>query len=237
MGKRRDITNTVFGRLTAKERLGVNKHKQSVWRCDCSCGNSVSVVIGGLVTGNTKSCGCYAEEVLLTSSKTHGLCYSPEYSNWCDMRKRCSPNSSDNQDYAARGINVHEDFNNSFVMWLDEIGRKPTDGQRWSVGRKDNNLGYTYGNLQWEVDTQQARNHSKQKNNTSGVTGVGFNKKSNSWSARWRELSGKTKSKDFSIIKYGEQEAKILAVEYRKLMIAELNKLGAGYAESHGADK
>lgn len=134
-------------------------------------------------------------------------------------------------------LGVHADFEESFEHWFNEIGPKPVDGQRWSVGRIDNDVGYTYGNLRWEIDAQQARNHSKQRNNTSGITGVQFSKKDNSWVAQWRPLIGNNKQKYFSVNKFGYEEAKTLAIAHRNKMIKELNEQGAGYAESHGSEK
>ena len=129
------------------------------------------------------------------------------------------------------------------VKWFEEIGNKPQDGQKWSVGRIDNNGWYTYGNIRWELDNSQARNHTKQKNNTTGVTGLGIQTKIiaensyTSWIAQWKSLDGKSCSKNFSTNKYGYEEAKQLAIAYRTKMIQELNKQGAGYAESHGSEK
>lgn len=62
MGKFRDLTNQVFGRLTAlsftHDEKGVGK-----WKCRCSCGNIVYVIPHSLISGITKSCGCYNREV------------------------------------------------------------------------------------------------------------------------------------------------------------------------------
>jgi hypothetical protein len=35
--------------------------------------------------------------------------------------------------------------------FLEHIGKKPNDGQKWSVGRINHNLGYIPGNIRWEV--------------------------------------------------------------------------------------
>lgn len=167
-----------------------------------------------------------------------------EYSNWKDMIKRCfNKNNKRYENYAKCGVSVHNDFVISFSAWLNEIGEKPTDGQAWSVGRIDNTDWYTYGNIRWELPNQQARNHSKQKNNTSGVTGV---KKSTkviagvtytAWVASWQDLNKKRHTKNFSIQKYGEEVSFELAKNFRDCKILELNEMGAGYADSHGAEK
>jgi hypothetical protein len=58
----RDLTNETFGRLrvlarTANATCG---HKQ--YDCVCTCGNMVIVRSSGLLTGNTRSCGCLQTE-------------------------------------------------------------------------------------------------------------------------------------------------------------------------------
>jgi co-chaperonin GroES (HSP10) len=58
-------------------------------------------------------------------------------------------------------------------------------------------------------------------NNTSGYKGVYHNKKWNEWRARWSEGKGKRRDKSFSCKKYGYEEAKRMAIEYRKKMESE----------------
>ena len=78
-------------------------------------------------------------------------------------------------------------------------------------------------------------------NNTSGTTGVGLDKKETkgktylSWVATWFDLYGKKKVKRFSISKYGDEQSKQLAMDFRNDKIKELNTLGAGYSERHGS--
>lgn len=65
MGKYKDITGQVFGRLTAIELdfEKTAKHSKTYWKCKCECGNETSVALPELRTGKTKSCGCYRKEV------------------------------------------------------------------------------------------------------------------------------------------------------------------------------
>jgi hypothetical protein len=39
--KRKDITGKVFGRLTALECAGTDKHRNAIWKFRCTCGNEV----------------------------------------------------------------------------------------------------------------------------------------------------------------------------------------------------
>lgn len=51
-----DYTGTVFGKLTAIERIA-KKGQKTKYRCHCECGNEIIVTSSNLKTGNTKSCG------------------------------------------------------------------------------------------------------------------------------------------------------------------------------------
>lgn len=218
-----------FTRLTVTSQVGNYKR----WNCVCDCGNTKEVPACDLISGHDKSCGCIQE--------AHGMRYHRAYKSWLHMRQRCTnPENQDYPNYGGRGLTVHEDFN-SFTVWLAEIGERPEG--RWSIGRIDNNIGYTYGNIRWENDEQQARNHSRSVVNTSGIVGVHRRSRLKSgieyctWIAQWANETNKKKCKEFSCNKYGEDTAKQMAIEYRDKMIVELNAQGFDYADSHGSDK
>ena len=52
--QRHDVTNQRFGFCVAVKRLDDGK-----WLCLCDCGNMFATSLSHLVTGHTKSCGCY----------------------------------------------------------------------------------------------------------------------------------------------------------------------------------
>jgi len=95
-------------------------------------------------------------------------------------------------------------------------------------------------NLRLVTNTVNNRNRKISTRNKTGKTGVVkiTGKYKNSiyyyYTAYWVDLNGKLKSKTFSILKYGEQQAFNLASDYRDNKIKELNKLGANYSERHG---
>lgn len=66
MPARADITNQIFGRLTALRPTAERKSGSVVWECQCECGNIAFVTAKSLKSGNTKSCGCLQRE---TASK------------------------------------------------------------------------------------------------------------------------------------------------------------------------
>ena len=64
MPRIRDITGQRFGRLVAVRRTGEIRHRSSVWECKCDCGKRTLVILGLLIRGATKSCGCLHRELL-----------------------------------------------------------------------------------------------------------------------------------------------------------------------------
>lgn len=53
-----DLTGMTFGYLKVIRRVGIDKHRKSLWRCKCKCGRTTVVNAADLKSGNTKSCGC-----------------------------------------------------------------------------------------------------------------------------------------------------------------------------------
>lgn len=58
MGKKLDLTNKIFGRLTAIKHSEERQHKRLAWDCLCSCGETITVSTLSLRSGKTTSCGC-----------------------------------------------------------------------------------------------------------------------------------------------------------------------------------
>lgn len=51
-----------FGRWTAIKSEGSSEHGQTMWLCQCDCGNVGHVTTGTLRDGGSKSCGCLTKE-------------------------------------------------------------------------------------------------------------------------------------------------------------------------------
>lgn len=62
MSKVKNEIGNKYGKLTVIERDGSNKKGQAMWKCQCDCGNIVSVSGIRLRNGHTQSCGCYQKE-------------------------------------------------------------------------------------------------------------------------------------------------------------------------------
>ncbi len=100
---------------------------------------------------------------------THGLSRSLEYGIWSSMKGRCSnPNERRYSDYGGRNIAVCERWRKSFVAFLTDMGRKPSELH--SIDRINNNGNYSCGqckeciennwpfNCRWTTDKVQHRN-------------------------------------------------------------------------------
>ena len=59
--KRKDLTNQVFGKLTAL--YYIENTSPPLWHCKCECGNEINVVSTSLTRGNTTSCGCRRKDL------------------------------------------------------------------------------------------------------------------------------------------------------------------------------
>ena len=64
--KRLDITDEIYNRLQAIviDWYKTKKTGKTHWFCQCECGNIVSVQLGSLRNGTTKSCGCLQKEIV-----------------------------------------------------------------------------------------------------------------------------------------------------------------------------
>ena len=62
MGKVKDLTGEVFGKLKVVKMTPERRNRQVVWECQCECGNITYVVGQALRAGHTKSYGCLKYE-------------------------------------------------------------------------------------------------------------------------------------------------------------------------------
>ena len=150
---RKDLTGSVFGKLTVLREFPTSARQTRRWICRCVCGAETISQQGHLVTG--AALGCRA-----CGSRTHGHAghgaETGEYRVWKSMRTRCeNPNSGSYPDYGGRGIRVCDRWA-SFEQFAADMGPRPT--QRHSIDRIDNDLGYEPANCRWATASQQARN-------------------------------------------------------------------------------
>ena len=157
MVKARDLTGQRFGRLVALKKAD-NLGSKTRWLCKCDCGNEVFLVTGSLVSGNTKSCGCYKVDAVVKLNTTHGMTGSPVYRAWQSMITRCTnENYIEYHRYGDRGISVCDEWRNSFETFYAYMGDRPPGK---TLDRIDNDKGYAPGNVRWASYTEQMNNRS-----------------------------------------------------------------------------
>ena len=242
MSRAKDHTGVRYGIVVGLRPTEKRMYKQIVWEWQCDCGEVFEMVAGNFLyrgTGSCEKCGKLNAKVATIAAKTtHGMTKTKEYKSWTKIRERCyDENSKDYPQYGGAGVVVHPEWIGSFEAFYAHIGDIPSDGHRYSCDRIDNDGDYVPGNVRWARYTQQARNKSKMKNNTSGHTGVVIDEKSPGKfyaKAQWQDLNGKLCTRSFSFKTYGEELALLCAIEARDKAIRLLNQQGAGYSPKHG---
>lgn len=138
-----------------------------------------------------------------------------------------------NEGYSRTSL-FGKQYLNHRIIWIMFNGETSVDLEVDNINgcRADNSI----KNLRIVTRAVNSRNKAIGRKNKTGVNGVslvdGYH--SRCYVAYWYDLTGKSRSKYFSVSKLGETEAFNLACEYRKRKIEELNSLGAGYSDRHG---
>lgn len=162
MPNARDLKSQRFGRLVVLYDTGErSSNGQVIWRCRCNCGSEVNVIGSNLISGRTKSCGCYQRERAAEAHTTYGMAqrgkWHPVYAVWDSMLQRCeNPNNKYYKDYGGRGIKVCDEWHDvrAFIDWALTNGWQ----RGLTLDRIDNDGNYEPGNCHWVTRKEQARN-------------------------------------------------------------------------------
>lgn len=168
MGKYRDLTGQRFGRLTVISRAANTKRGNAGWLCKCDCGNEATTTGPHLISGHTKSCGCYRVDRSKETNRKHGLFVGSThkrpriYGIWARMKQRClDPNVSEYGRYGGRGIKVCNEWM-EFIPFRDwALANGYSDDL--SIERIDNDGNYEPSNCKWIPQREQIKNSTSNK--------------------------------------------------------------------------
>ena len=165
-----DIAGQRFGRLTVLSRDGSTKCGNAKWKCQCDCGNVVSVNGAALRNGRTKSCGCLSRDSQNPRNTKHGKSHTHLYSSWRSMKERCNnPNFKKYNLYGGRGIRVCDEWQTfeGFERWALANGyREDAPRNERTLDRKDPDGNYEPSNCRWVSYAVQNQNKRTNRNIT-----------------------------------------------------------------------
>ena len=155
-------TNDTFNKLTIKSLYRNENHK---WYaiCQCNCENKTErhVLVRHLITGNTKSCGCYNKELCVNRSTKHDSKHRGTsdklYSAWVEMRRRCYTKTCEAyKNYGGRGITITSEWDDFTVFkdWALTNGYQ----EGLTIERLDVNGNYCPSNCTWIPKSEQSKN-------------------------------------------------------------------------------
>ena len=165
-----DITGQRFGRLLAVKpapgKRYPNGKAQTRWLCRCDCGVEIVVPTSALVSGHTKSCGCYKREVASRQGKataTHGGSHSRLWNIYRGMLARCyNPNTDMYHAYGAKGVTVCKEWKGHFDVFREWALTHGYDENapfgKCTIDRIDVTKGYAPNNCRWCDSRAQQRN-------------------------------------------------------------------------------
>ena len=155
-----NLVGKKFNRLKVVGYIPGNKTTRSKWECVCDCGKTVYASRYELISGNTKSCGCYSAD-MLRNRKRHGLNKHPLAYVLQAMKQRCyNQTHPEYHLYGARGISICNEWKDSlngvenFVNWALANGYK----RGLSIDRIDVNGDYFPQNCRWATAEEQTLN-------------------------------------------------------------------------------
>lgn len=155
----KDLTGQTFGRVTAIECFGRNKHGEALWLCRCDCGTETTVRGSHLRSGNTQSCGCRQRERMAETHRTHGGKGTRLYRIWESMKQRCqNSNRKAYRFYGAKGVRVCAEWQEfeAFRDWA--LAHGYTD--ELTIGRIGSNKDYCSENCRWITQSENSRRAS-----------------------------------------------------------------------------
>lgn len=164
-GKRIDLVGRIISWYLVLERAPKGKSYDARYICMCKCGAVKTVYATSLMSGQTRSCGCYIKCVMSNRGFRSGIRRPSkyekmrEYHSWVGAKGRCkNPNNPKYYRYAGRGIKVCDRWDKSFENFLQDMGPCPPG---CSLDRVNNDGDYEPSNCRWANPNVQANNRKQ----------------------------------------------------------------------------
>lgn len=130
------------------------------WNCHCECGGKTEVTNRNLLSGHTKSCGCFCRERNRDVHTIHGFARQGNvhkiHKVWRNMLARCeNKNNTKYLHYGGRGIRVCKRWH-TFLNFAADMFSTWREGL--TIERMNNDGDYKPGNCKWATRTEQSLN-------------------------------------------------------------------------------
>lgn len=156
-----DLTGRKFGDLLVVRQAETSSCGKIRWVCECDCGKQRTVQAAHLISGHTKSCGCYNKRRIKETFITHGCTKTRLYSIWSSMKTRCyNARSKAYNYYGGKGITVCQEWLNSFEAfreWALSNGYQDS----LTLDRINGEKGYYPDNCRWATWHEQRMNQRR----------------------------------------------------------------------------
>jgi hypothetical protein len=198
-----DLTGQVFGKWKVLSQTddyidNCGKH-YARWLCECQCDkHTIRKVVGSdLKSGKSSSCGCKQIESLQSAWKAnkkyntydltgeYGIGYTSkgeefyfDLEDYDKIKDYCWHIKNDG--YVASNAKTSDSKKRKTILFHNLIKKTTLFVDHMNHKKHDNRK----SNLRIVTNSQNCMNHKLKSNNTSGVTGVSWDKKSNKWLSR-----------------------------------------------------
>jgi hypothetical protein len=183
-----------------EDRIYPNGDHKAQWLCECNCEKHNRFITLGesIRNGHTKSCGCIQKEKAVKTvkdvlhkvnrydlSRDYGVGWASntneefyfDLEDYDKIKGYCWSAHTGKNGYTTIRARVPGKSGHTIMSWV-------IVGDKWYDHINHNPLDNRKENLRKVTQTENNRNRSVAKNNTSGITGISLNKRNKNWRSR-----------------------------------------------------